>query len=287
LRSTAFRDSRPSSTADALTTYLLDIRAFPQLARAKENELARRIRRGDEDALECLICANLRFVVSVAKKYQHQGVSLADLINEGNLGLLRAAQKFDEAKDVKFISYAVWWIRQAILRALAEHGHAVRVPVSRAGTIHRLARHTQALRQELGREPTQLEVATELGITEREIASTISLTRSYLSLDAPLAGNQDMKLLDYLADEASSAPDDDGDSGLADSVKDALLHLCDREARVLRLYFGFEGNDPLSLEAIGQQLGLTAERARQIKEKALSRLRRPERAIALEAFHER
>jgi len=223
--------------------------------------------------------------VSVAKKYQKQGVSLSDLINEGNLGLIRAAHKFDETKGIKFISYAVWWIRQAILQALAEQSRIVRVPLNRAGTLHRIGKRSASLLQELGREPTVEEIAEGMDISEEEVAKTLSISQAHLSLDAPLTPGEDNKLLDYLPDTTNPGPDDEiFEHALTESIESVLATLKEREARILRLYFGLEGQEPMTLEEIGSQLGITRERVRQLKEKALARLRHVSRARALESF---
>jgi RNA polymerase primary sigma factor len=228
-------------------------------------------------------------VVSVAKKYQNQGVALGDLINEGNLGLIRAAHKFDETKGIKFISYAVWWIRQAILQALAEQSRIVRVPLNRAGALHRIGKRSSTLLQELGREPTVEEIADELDLTHEEVQRTLAISQSHLSLDAPLTPGEDNRLLDYLPDQLSSGPDDETyERALAATIEEALGTLKEREARVLRLYFGLEDSkDPMTLEEIGALLGITRERVRQIKEKALVRLRHASRARFLETFMSR
>src|SRR5688500_12478215 len=189
-----------SVESESLDQYLREISAYPLIDRDKEAELARRIRAGEESSLEALVRSNLRFVVSVAKRYQNQGVSLADLINEGNIGLMRAARKFDETKGIKFISYAVWWIRQAILQALAEQSRIVRVPLSRAGAVHRIGKRSSAMTQELGREPTMEEIADELDLTEEEIKHTLAMAQTHLSLDAPLVPGEDGQLLDYVSD---------------------------------------------------------------------------------------
>src|SRR5215207_9071980 len=223
-------------------------------SREEEARLAQHIRKGDQDALDKLVRSNLRFVVSVAKKYQNQGVSLSDLINEGNLGLIRAAHKFDETKGIKFISYAVWWIRQAILQAL-------------------------------GREATHAEIAEGMDITEEEVAKTMSISQTHLSLDAPLTPGEDNKLLDYLPDNLNPTPDEQTfEKALTESIEEALAHLKERESKILRLYFGLDGEEPMTLEQIGSLLGITRERVRQIKEKALSRLRHVSRARALESY---
>ncbi|HEU4563368.1 MAG TPA: RNA polymerase sigma factor RpoD/SigA [Gemmatimonadaceae bacterium] len=269
----------------SLDQYLRDISIYPLIDREEETRLAQRIRDGDGEALDKLVRSNLRFVVSVAKKYQNQGVALSDLINEGNLGLIRAAHKFDETKGIKFISYAVWWIRQAILQALAEQSRIVRVPLNRAGTLHRIGKRANALLQELGREPTHEEIAEEMDLTEEEVARTISISQNHLSLDAPLTPGEDNKLLDYLPDIVNPQPDELAyEKALTESIEEALASLKEREAKILRLYFGLDGEEPMTLEQIGALLGITRERVRQIKEKALSRLRHVSRARALESY---
>lgn len=269
----------------SLDQYLRDISAYPLISREEEAELARRIRTGDQDALDKLVRSNLRFVVSVAKKYQNQGVSLSDLINEGNLGLIRAAHKFDETKGIKFISYAVWWIRQAILQALAEQSRIVRVPLNRAGTLHRIGKRANTLLQELGREATHAEIAEGMDITEEEVAKTMSISQVHLSLDAPLTPGEDNRLLDYLPDTQHANPEDQTfEKALIEAIAESLGSLKEREAKILKLYFGIDGGEAMTLEEIGSQLGITRERVRQIKEKALSRLRHVSRARSLESF---
>ncbi len=277
---------RPMFEESSLDQYLKEISAYPLLSREDEVDLATRIRDGCEESLDRLVRSNLRFVVSVAKKYQNQGVALGDLINEGNLGLIRAAHKFDETKGIKFISYAVWWIRQAILQALAEQSRIVRVPLNRAGALHRIGKRSSTLLQELGREPTVEEIADELDLSHEEVQRTLAISQSHLSLDAPLTPGEDNRLLDYLPDQVSSGPDDETyERALAATIEEALGTLKEREARVLRLYFGLEdGRDPMTLEEIGSLLGITRERVRQIKEKALVRLRHASRARFLETF---
>jgi RNA polymerase primary sigma factor len=270
---------------DTLRQYLREIAVYPLISREEEAELARRIRVGDQSALDKLVRSNLRFVVSVAKKYQNQGVSLSDLINEGNLGLIRAAHKFDETKGIKFISYAVWWIRQAILQALAEQSRIVRVPLNRAGTLHRIGKRANTLLQELGREATHAEIAEGMELTEEEVAKTMAISQGHLSLDAPLTPGEDNRLLDYLADDVSLPPDEQTyEKALTEAIEESLSSLKEREARILRLYFGLDAEEPMTLEQIGALLGITRERVRQIKEKALSRLRHVSRARALESF---
>jgi RNA polymerase primary sigma factor len=279
-------DRRGTFEESSLDQYLKEISAYPLLTREDEIALAARIKTGCEDSLDRLVRSNLRFVVSVAKKYQNQGVALGDLINEGNLGLIRAAHKFDETKGIKFISYAVWWIRQAILQALAEQSRIVRVPLNRAGALHRIGRRSSTLLQELGREPTVEEIADELDLSHEEVQRTLAISQTHLSLDAPLTPGEDNRLLDYLPDQFSSGPDDETyERALSSTIDEALATLKEREARVLRLYFGLEdGRDPMTLEEIGSLLGITRERVRQIKEKALVRLRHASRARFLETF---
>ncbi len=279
--------NRKGSSNDdgALEQYLRDISNYPLISREEEADLARRIHQGDQEALDKLVRSNLRFVVSVAKRYQNQGVSLADLVNEGNLGLIRAARKFDETKGIKFISYGVWWVRQAILQALAEQSRIVRVPLNRAGELHRIGKRAAVLLQELGREATHAEIADDMDISEAEVARTMSISQTHLSLDAPFAPGEDNRLLDYLPDTVHPTPDEHTyEKALSQTVEDSLGSLKEREARILRLYFGLDGTDPLTLEEIGVVLGITRERVRQIKEKALSRLRHVSRSRALESF---
>ncbi len=280
-------NSTRKTTVDegSLDQYLREISQYPLITREDEAHLARLIRKQDEEALDKLVRSNLRFVVSVAKKYQNQGVSLSDLINEGNLGLIRAAHKFDETKGIKFISYAVWWIRQAILQALAEQSRIVRVPLNRAGTLHRIGKRSSALQQELGREPTVEEIAEGMDISRDEVAKTLSISQSHLSLDAPLTPGEDNKLIDYLPDTQNAGPDEETfERALSESIEEVLSTLKEREAKILRLYYGLDGQEPMTLEEIGSMMGITRERVRQIKEKALARLRHVSRARALESF---
>ncbi len=280
-----FPSKRGQFREGSLDQYLKEISAYPLIDRNEEVRLAKEIRKGEEWALDKLVRSNLRFVVSVAKKYQNQGVPLPDLINEGNLGLIRAAHKFDETKGIKFISYAVWWIRQAILQALAEQSRIVRVPLNRAGALHRIGRRSSTLLQELGREPTVDEIAEELEISREEVERTLAISQSHLSLDAPVTPGEDNRLLDYLPDQYSPGPEDEAyERALKETVEEALSTLKEREAKILRLYFGLDDQEPMTLEEIGSLLGITRERVRQIKEKALLRLRHASRARFLETF---
>jgi RNA polymerase primary sigma factor len=276
---------RKAGKDGSLDQYLKEISQYSLIDRDEEVRLAGGIRTGDPESLDKLVRSNLRFVVSVAKKYQNQGVLLPDLINEGNVGLIRAAHKFDETKGIKFISYAVWWIRQAILQALAEQSRIVRVPLNRAGALHRIGRRSSSLLQELGREPTVDEIAQELELSKEEVASTLAISQSHLSLDAPLTPGEDNRLLDYLPDQFSPDPEGEAyEQALKNTVDQALATLKEREAKVLRLYFGLDEQEPMTLEEIGSLLGITRERVRQIKEKALARLRHASRSRFLETF---
>ncbi len=269
----------------SLDLYLREIGETPLINAAEEVELAKRIRTGDQKALEKLTKANLRFVVSVAKQYQNQGLSLADLINEGNIGLIKAAKRFDETRGFKFISYAVWWIRQAILQALAEQSRIVRLPLNRVGTLHKIGKVSSTLQQEFGREPSPNEIAEELSLTEGEVSDTLKISNSHLSLDAPFSASEDNSLIDVLEDEMQPSPDE---SLLTESlrieIEKALDTLTPREAEVINLYFGLNHEKPLTLEEIGARFSLTRERVRQIKEKAIRRLRHASRSKALRAY---
>ena len=280
-----FTSRRGTFREGSLDQYLKEISAYPLIDRAEEVRLAQHIRKGDAEALDKLVRSNLRFVVSVARKYQNQGVPLSDLINEGNLGLIRSAHKFDETKGIKFISYAVWRIRQAILQALAEQSRIVRVPLNRAGALHRIGRRSSTLLQELGREPTVEEIATDLEISQEEVERTLAISQSHLSLDAPMTPGEDNRLFDYIPDEYAPGPEDEAyQHALQNTIEEALATLKEREAKILSLYFGLDDQEPMTLEEIGSLLGITRERVRQIKEKALLRLRHASRARFLETF---
>jgi RNA polymerase primary sigma factor len=265
--------------------YLREIGETPLLTADEEVALAKRIRTGDHESLEKLTKANLRFVVSVAKQYQNQGLSLADLINEGNIGLIKAAKRFDETRGFKFISYAVWWIRQAILQALAEQSRIVRLPLNRVGTLHKIGKVSSSLEQEFGREPSPEEIATHLDLSEIEVSDTLKISNSHLSLDAPFSTSEDNSLIDVLEDEYQPSPDEAllGES-LRVEIEKALETLTPREAEVINLYFGLNQEKALTLEEIGARFNLTRERVRQIKEKAIRRLRHASRSKSLRAY---
>lgn len=258
----------------SLELYLHEIGRYPLLSREEEFELATRARAGDEEALDLLVQSNLRFVVSVAKRYRNQGVGFADLINEGNLGLIRAAARFEPERGIKFVSYAVWWIRQNILEALADQGRVVRVPANRALMLHHLSRASERLRQELGREPTAVELAEGSDTPIDEVEQSLALLRSHLSLDAPVAEGNHHRLLDCLSDPTASGPESEAiERALSDSLARYMSGLMEREAKVLRMYYGLDAPEARTLEQIGAALGITRERARQIKDRALKRLR--------------
>ena len=269
----------------SLDLYLREIGETPLINAAEEVRLAKKIKTGSKDALEALTKANLRFVVSVAKQYQNQGLSLADLINEGNIGLIKAAKRFDETRGFKFISYAVWWIRQAILQALAEQSRIVRLPLNRVGTLHKIGKISSSLEQGLGREPSPNEIAKELDLSEVEVSDTLKISNSHLSLDAPFSVSEDNSLIDILEDEFQPAPDEELlDFSLKLEIEKALDTLTPREAEVISLYFGLNHEKALTLEEIGARFSLTRERVRQIKEKAIRRLRHASRSRSLRAY---
>ncbi|MFC1683105.1 RNA polymerase sigma factor RpoD/SigA [Candidatus Zixiibacteriota bacterium] len=269
----------------SLDLYLQEIGETPLLSAEEETKLAQRIRRGDIKALDSLTRANLRFVVSVAKQYQNQGLSLADLVNEGNIGLIKAAKRFDETKGFKFISYAVWWIRQSILQALAEQSRIVRLPLNRVGTLHKIGKTSSFLEQEFGRAPSAEEIAKELQMSPLEVTDTLKISNNHLSLDAPFLHGENNSLLDVLTNEFQPAPDDALlDESLKIEIAKALDTLTIREAEVISLYFGINRERAFTLEEIGGKFGLTRERVRQIKEKAIRRLRHTSRSKRLRAY---
>ncbi len=274
-----------SRESQSLDKYLQEIGKVELLTPEEEIGLARRIKRGDQKALEKLTKANLRFVVSVAKQYQNQGLSLGDLINEGNLGLIKAAKRFDETRGFKFISYAVWWIRQSILQALAEQSRIVRLPLNRVGALNKIGKAFSTLEQEFEREPSASELAEELDMSLFEVADTLKISGRHLSMDAPFAQGEDNRLLDVIQDERTPLPDNELiRESLSKEVERALGTLTEREAEVIRLYFGLGREHSLTLEEIGEKFQLTRERVRQIKEKAIRRLRHTTRSKALRAY---
>ncbi len=273
--------------SQSLDKYLQEIGKVDLLSADEEIELAREIKNGGRKAgfaLEKLVKANLRFVVSVAKQYQNQGLSLGDLINEGNLGLIKAAKRFDETRGFKFISYAVWWIRQSILQALAEQSRIVRLPLNRVGALNKIGKKFSELEQKYEREPTAGEIADQLEMTVPEIAETIKISGRHLSVDAPFVQGEDNRLLDVLPNDMQPPPDSElMRESLRREVKQVLTTLSTRESEVIKLYFGLDGQC-LTLEEIGDKFNLTRERVRQIKEKAIRRLRHASRSKALRAY---
>ncbi len=271
--------------SQSLDKYLQEIGKVDLLTPDEEVDLAKRIRDGDQLALEKLTKANLRFVVSVAKQYQNQGLSLGDLINEGNLGLIKAGQRFDETRGFKFISYAVWWIRQSILQALAEQSRIVRLPLNRVGSLNKISKTFSELEQKYEREPSPDELAEVLDVSTSEVVDTMKISGRHISMDAPFIQGEDNRLLDVLENDNEETPD----SGLMNDslrreVQRALSTLTQREADVISFYFGLNGEHAMTLEEIGERFNLTRERVRQIKEKAIRRLRHTSRSKALKPY---
>ncbi len=270
---------------DALGSYLSEIASSTPLSASDEVELARRIKEGDEVARNGLVEANLRFVVSVAKEYKNRGVPLADLVSAGNMGLITAAERFDENKGFKFISYAVWWIRQAILQTLAEQSRTVRLPLNKVGLLYKISKASRAIRQERADEPEPEEIARELEVSVDEVKETLLSGRSVRSLDASFQEEEEQSLLDVLPDDSQESPEMDVIRDcMRGQIENALSGLVNREAEIIRLYFGLKGEEPMTLDQIGARFCLTRERVRQIKEKALLRLRHPSRSERLRAY---
>lgn len=271
--------------AASLDKYLSEIAKEPLLTPDEEIQLAIKIRNGDTSALERLIKSNLRFVVSVAKQYQNQGLSLGDLINEGNVGLMKAARRFDETRGFKFISYAVWWIRQSILQALAEQSRIVRLPLNRVGTLNKIGKVYSHLEQEFEREPNPEEIANALEMDVEELSDVMKMTGKPMSMDAPFNQNEENSLHDVLINDELPSPDDElMTESLKEEIKRALNVLNEREKEVLKLYFGIETDQALTLEEIGEKFNLTRERVRQIKEKAIRKLRHNSRSKNLKLY---
>ncbi|RMF10262.1 MAG: RNA polymerase sigma factor RpoD/SigA [Candidatus Neomarinimicrobiota bacterium] len=269
----------------SLSRYLEEIGKFEPLPPEREVELAQRIKKGDRDALKELTEANLRFVVSVAKDYQGQGLPLTDLINEGNLGLIKAAGRFDETRGFKFISYAVWWIRQSILQALAEHSRIVRLPLNRVGTISKITKTAEKLEAEIERSPNEEEIGRQLEMTPDEVIDAMRISRRHHSLNAPFREGEKNSLIDVIEDENQMAPDTPLMSeSLKDEIRQALNTLKERERQVIKMYFGIDRDYALTLNEIGEEFNLTRERVRQIKEKAIRRLRHRSRSKALRTY---
>ncbi len=271
----------------SLDKYLQEIGKEELITVEEEVELAQQIKKGDRDALEKLTRANLRFVVSVAKQYQNQGLSLPDLINEGNLGLIKAAEKFDETRGFKFISYAVWWIRQSILQALAEQSRIVRLPLNQVGSLNKINKAFSKFEQEFERQPSPEELAELLELPKEKVSDTLRVSGRHVSVDAPFSqsDNDKSSLLDVISNDEQPTPDDDlMSNSLQNDIESSLATLTEREAEVIRLYFGINSEYSATLEEIGEMLSLTRERVRQIKEKALVRLRHSSRSKNLKVY---
>lgn len=271
----------------SLALYLKEIGKLQPLSSEKEALLAARIHKGDQNALEILVKANLRFVVSVARNYQNQGLSLCDLINEGNVGLVRAAHRFDEKKNFRFISYAVWWIRQAILQSLAEQSRIMRLPLNRAGAIHKISKTQIELEQRYCRAPDISEIAQELKLSENAVQETINISNSHVSLDAPLKDTDGSTLLDMIQQNDGHGTDEGMHAiSLHEEIRKLLDTLTEREKEILKLYFGIDNEAAFTLDEIGRRFNITRERVRQIKSKALERLKSSTSIKTLQAFRD-
>ncbi len=269
----------------SLDKYLQEIGREELITAEEEVQLARRIKAGDEQALEKLTKANLRFVVSVAKQYQNQGLSLPDLINEGNVGLIKAARRFDETRGFKFISYAVWWIRQSILQALAEQSRIVRLPLNQVGSLNKIRKVSTQLEQKYERKPSSGEIAKEMDVSEHKIDSAMKISTRSVSVDAPIVPDEDTKLIDMMAPSDSKGTDEElMQESLRREIERSLATLSEKERDVINLYYGIGENHGLTLEEIGAKFELTRERVRQIKEKAIRRLRHTSRSRLLKAY---
>jgi len=272
--------------SQSLEKYLQEIGKVDLLTPEEEVDLAKKIKQGDQISLEKLTKANLRFVVSVAKQYQNQGLSLSDLINEGNLGLIKAAQRFDETRGFKFISYAVWWIRQSILQALAEQSRIVRLPLNKVGSLNKINKAFSELEQEYEREPSSEELAEMLEIPTEEVETTLGVAARHVSMDAPFVEGEDNSLLDVLENSGTPSTDKalEYKESLSREINRSLSTLTDRQCDVIKLYFGIGIEHPMSLEDIGDKFGLTRERVRQIKDKAINKLRNTSRSKLLKNY---
>jgi RNA polymerase primary sigma factor len=285
MRQLKINKSITNRDAESLDKYLMDISRLPMITVDEEIVLAKKIREGNTGSLEKLVSANLRFVVSVAKQYQNQGISLPDLINEGNVGLIKAASRFDETRGFKFISYAVWWIRQSIMQAISEQSRVIRLPLNKIGVLNKIRKAQAVLEQQLERAPTNLEIATQLDLDEQDVMQTLSVSGWHLSTDANLAGNEDLTLLDMVHDPSNTKPDDALMlESLRIEIKRALSSLTEREKSVIVQHYGIGGTTALSLSEISEKYDLTGERVRQIKEKAIRKLRNSSKNARLIPF---
>jgi RNA polymerase primary sigma factor len=284
MRQLKISQSITNRESQSLDKYLTEIGKVDLITADEEVILAQKIREGDQAALERLTKTNLRFVVSVAKQYQNQGLTLGDLINEGNLGLIKAAKRFDETKGFKFISYAVWWIRQSILSAVAEQSRIVRLPLNQIGSLNKIRQAFSKLEQQYEREPSQAELADILETTEDKICDSLSNSGRHVSMDAPFVQGEENTLLDVLQNNEPTTDDFLMEESLSQEIMRSLVTLAEREREVIVLFFGLGNNYPLSLEEIGEKYNLTRERVRQIKDKALQRLRHTSRSNLLQSY---
>ncbi len=270
---------------DSISLYLKEISNYPLLRPEEEVRLASSYKAGNRSAIEKLVLSNLRFVVSIAKKYQNLGVSLSDLINEGNIGLIRAAHKFDETKGVRFITYAVWWIKQAIIQYLSEQSRVVRIPLNKASAMFKMEKALNSLSQELGRDPTTTEIMQEIDMASDELAEMMPLYQPQYSLESSSNPQDDIILLNSIPDDKTPGPMDGMfKQELTEAIEDMLSSIKDREARILRFYYGLDDTEPMTLEEIGEIFGVTRERVRQIKEKAIKQLRQANQKKAEETY---
>ena len=284
MRQLKITQSITNRESQSLDKYLHEIGKVDLITAEEEVILAQKIREGDQAALERLTKTNLRFVVSVAKQYQNQGLTLGDLINEGNLGLIKAAKRFDETKGFKFISYAVWWIRQSILQAIAEQSRIVRLPLNQVGSLSKISKAFSKLEQEYEREPSPEELADMLETTVEKISDTLSNSGRHVSMDAPFVQGEENTLLDVLENDDPNTDSNLINESLSEEIKRSLSTLTEREREIIVLFFGLSTNHPLSLEEIGEKFSLTRERVRQIKDKALQRLRHTSRSKILKSY---
>jgi RNA polymerase primary sigma factor len=284
MRQLKITQSITNRESQSLDKYLHEIGKVDLITAEEEVILARKIREGDQAALERLTKTNLRFVVSVAKQYQNQGLTLGDLINEGNLGLIKAAKRFDETKGFKFISYAVWWIRQSILQAIAEQSRIVRLPLNQVGSLSKISKAFSKLEQEFEREPSPEELADILETTVDKISDTLSNSGRHVSMDAPFVQGEENTLLDVLENHEPNTDSSLINESLSEEIKRSLSTLTEREREIIVLFFGLSTNHPLSLEEIGEKFNLTRERGRQIKDKAFQRLRHTSRSKILKSY---
>ncbi|MDD3806600.1 MAG: RNA polymerase sigma factor RpoD/SigA [Candidatus Marinimicrobia bacterium] len=276
---------RKDGVSPKLSTYLKEIAETEPLSPEEEIRLSRLIKQGDKKALNQMLCANLRFVVSIAKKYQNRGIPLEDLINIGNLGLIKAAHRFDESRGFKFISYAVWWIKQTILQALAEQSRTIRIPLTMVSVMNKYARELEHLEQQYEREPNFNELAQNMNINQVMLEKTLQLSASPLSVDAPVVDENDSFFLDIIEDKEAEEPDQDlMDESLKYELHDVLKSLTEREQKIIKMYYGLENYSKMTLEEIGEEMHLTRERVRQIKEKGIQKLRHISRARLLQKF---